>query len=77
MNPIFVYVVGTILSIMVVNISFNFYGEWTSLKGFVYTQWLMPFFGDYTGSLVYALIFVTVCWFSGNLLYKKKIYIKL
>jgi len=47
-------------------------GEWTSLKGFIYAEWLSPVFGDYLGSLVFALCFVIVNWFIGHILYKKK-----
>ena len=76
-NPMFVYVVGAVLSILLSNIGFQYMEKWTSIKGFVYNQWLLPVFGDYTGSLVFALIFVTICWYIGHILYKKKIYIKL
>ena len=76
-NPMFIYVVGGILSILLANIGFMYYGEWHSTKGFIYTEWLNPVFGDYLGSLVYALLFVTLNWFIGHILYKKKIYIKL
>jgi len=76
-NPMFIYVVAGILSILLGNIGFTYYAEWISLKGFVYTQWLSPVFGDYLGSLLFALSFVTINWFIGHILYKKKIYIKL
>lgn len=76
-NPMFIYVVAGIISILLANIGFMYYGEWISTKGFIYTQWLNPVFGDYLGSLVYALLFVTLNWFIGHILYKKKIYIKL
>jgi len=76
-NPMFIYVVAGILSILLGNIGFTYFAEWFSLKGFVYTQWLSPVFGDYLGSLVFALSFVTINWFIGHILYKKKIYIKL
>ena len=76
-NPLFLYVIGVILSIWLGNIGFEYYGEWMSLKGFVYSQGLTPFFGNYLGSLLFALSFVTIIWFIGNILYKKKILIKL
>jgi len=76
-NPMFIYVVAGILSILLGNIGFTYFAEWFSLKGFVYTQWLSPVFGDYLGSLVFALSFVTINWFIGHILYKKKIFIKL
>jgi len=76
-NPLFIYVVAGILSVLLGNIGFIYYGEWISTKGFIYTQWLTPLFGDYLGSLVFALLFVIINWFIGHILYKKKIYIKL
>lgn len=76
-NPMFVYVIAALLSILLGNIGFTYLGEWTSVKGFVYSQWLSPVFGEYLGSLIFALIFVTINWFIGHILYKKKIYIKL
>lgn len=76
-NPMFIYVVAGIISILLGNIGFMYYGEWLSTKGFIYSQWLNPVFGDYLGSLVFALLFVTLNWFIGHILYKKKIYIKL
>ena len=76
-NPMFIYVVAGILSILLTNIGFMNYGEWISTKSFIYNHWINPIFGDYLGSLVYALIFVNINWFIGQILYKKKIYIKL
>jgi len=76
-NPMFIYVIAGIISILLGNIGFMYYGEWHSTKGFIYTEWLNPVFGDYLGSLAFALLFVTLNWFIGHILYKKKIYIKL
>jgi predicted acyltransferase len=76
-NPMFVYVVGAVLSILAGNIGFSYSGEWISTKTFIYNHMLQPVFGDYPGSLAFALIFVAICWFIGHILYKKKIYIKL
>jgi len=76
-NPMFIYVVAGILSVLLSNIGFLYLGDWISTKGFIYTHWLTPLFGDYLGSLVFALCFVTINWFIGHFLYKKKIYIKL
>jgi len=76
-NPMFIYVIAGIISILLANIGFNYYGEWHSTKGFIYAEWLNPVFGDYLGSLAFALLFVTLNWFIGHILYKKKIYIKL
>ncbi len=76
-NPMFVYVVAALLSILLGNIKIYFAGELMSLKSVVFSYWLQPLMGDYPGSLAYALIMVTISWFIGHILYKKKIFIKL
>ncbi len=76
-NPLFVYAFGALLTILTGNIGFMLRGEWVSLKGYFYSQILQPTFGDFPGSLIFALLFVCVCWVMGHILYKKKIYIKL
>jgi predicted acyltransferase len=76
-NPMFVYVFGTLLSILIGNIGFELQGEWISIKSYLFNHILQPMLGDYPASLVFALLFVTVCWLVGNILYKKRIYIKL
>lgn len=76
-NPMFIYVVAGIFAVLMVNIGFLNDGEWITLKGFVYSQWLSPLFGNYFGSLVYAILFVGINWLLGHILYKRKIYFKL
>lgn len=76
-NPMFIFVMAGIISVLMSNIGFTYNNEWMSTKSFIYNQWLSPTFGEYLGSLVFALCFVTINWFIGHILYKKKIYIKL
>lgn len=76
-NPLIVYVFSGVLANLVANIKFNFQGELIALKTFAYNHLIQPWAGNYFGSLVYALIFVTICWLFGYILYKKNIYIKL
>ncbi len=76
-NPLFVYAFGALLTILTGNIGFMLRGEWISVKSYIYTQMLQPAFGNYFGSLLFALFFVFICWAVGHILYKKKIYIKL
>lgn len=76
-NPMIIYALAGILSVLLNNLGFMYSNEWISTKSFIYKFWLNPFFGDYFGSLVYALLFVTGNWLIGHILYKKKIYIKL
>jgi len=76
-NPMFIFVMAGIFSILLSNIGFMYYGEWISTKSFIYSQWLTPAFGEMMGSLVFALLFVCLNWMIGHILYKRKIFIKL
>lgn len=76
-NPLFIYVMGAVLSILLGSITFTYGGETISLHGYIYNVLLRPWLGDYPGSLVFALLFVTLNWCIGYILYKKKIYIKI
>ncbi|MEN6588452.1 MAG: DUF5009 domain-containing protein [Proteiniphilum sp.] len=76
-NPLIVYVFAGVLANLVSNIRFNWKGETISVKGFAYEVLLQPWAGDYFGSLLYALLFITLCWMFGFILYKKNIFIKL
>ncbi len=76
-NPLIVYVFAGVMANLVANIRLNWQGEIISVKGFIYEVLLRPWAGDYFGSLLYALLFITFCWLFGYILYRKKIYIKL
>ncbi|NDW10366.1 DUF5009 domain-containing protein [Dysgonomonas sp. 520] len=76
-NPLFIYVAAGVFAILLMNITFTYDTQLITLKGFIYTICLQPLFGDYFGSLVYALLFVGFNWMIGNILYKKQIYIKI
>ena len=76
-NPMAIFVMAGIFSNLLGNISFMFGGRYVTLKGFLYGDLLEPVFGAYFGSLVFALLFIVLCWSIGHILYRKKIYIKL
>jgi predicted acyltransferase len=76
-NPLFIYVAAGILSILLGSILIPYDGETTSIHFFIYKVCLQPYLGDYFGSLIFALLFVALNWVIGNILYKKKIYIKI
>lgn len=76
-NPLIVYIFAGVLANLFSSIRFNWQGEIISIKGFTYEVLLRPWAGDYLGSLFYALLFVTICWLFGYILYKRNIYIKL
>ncbi|NCB27936.1 MAG: DUF5009 domain-containing protein, partial [Bacteroidia bacterium] len=66
-----------VLANLVRNFHFAWQGETISVKSYTYSVLIQPWAGNYFGSLLYALLFVTVCWLFGYILYKKNIYIKL
>ncbi|NLO72376.1 MAG: DUF1624 domain-containing protein [Porphyromonadaceae bacterium] len=76
-NPLFMYTLAAVFSIVIGNIILYPGAEKTNLKGYIYSEMLQPLFGDYPGSLIFALLFVGFNWIFGYYLYKKKIYIKL
>ena len=76
-NPLFVYVLASFLAILMGNIKFTYMDNLVSIHSFIYKIILQPVLGDYFGSLIFALLFVGIIWIVGNILYKKKIYIKI
>lgn len=82
-NPLFLYVLGAILSIIIGAVKVPC-STWLnpdgviSIKGAIYEGVMLPIFGnDTVASLAFALCFVVVCWLIGLPLYKNKIYIKI
>ncbi|MGI6048483.1 MAG: acyltransferase family protein [Petrimonas sp.] len=76
-NPLIVYVFAGVVANLMGNIRFGYQDETISIKAFIYKNLLQPWAGDRFGSLVYALLIVTICWLFGYILYKRKIYIKI
>lgn len=76
-NPLFIYVMAGVVSILLGSIRVPYGGEFISLHGVLYGKILQPLLGDYPGSLAYALLFIAFNWSVGYILYKKKIYIKI
>ena len=76
-NPLFIYVLAGVLANLFSSIKIPYAGESISLKDYAYSVLIQPWAGDYFGSLVFALLFVSICWAAGYLLYKKNIYIKI
>ena len=67
-NPLYLYVQADVLAVLL---------EFSGLSAFIYMDLLRPLFGNFGGSLAFALFFVLLNWFPGYLLYKRRIYIKL
>ncbi len=76
-NPLFIYVAAGVFSVILGSTFITYDGNAISLKGFIYSICLQPYLGNYFGSLIFALLFVGFNWVIGNILYKKKIYIKI
>lgn len=67
-NPLFMYMLGGVLSILLGS---------TGVHSRLYGDMLKPFLGPTAGSLAYALLLTALCWSIGYPLYKRKIYIKI
>lgn len=76
-NPLFMYVLGNVLSILFDAIRLPWGENGISIHGLLYDATLQPLFGDTGGSLAYALVFIAINWVIGYQLYKRKIYIKI
>ena len=76
-NPLFMYVLGGVLSILFGSIRFPWEDGMISIHSFLYKIVLTPVFGQLGGSLAFAILFVTINWCIGYQLYKRKIYIKI
>lgn len=80
-NPLFMYCLGAVLSIVIGTVRIPWSGVESgtiSIKGWVYQGVLMPLCGDATlASLCFAMLFVLINWLIGLILYKKHIYIKI
>ena len=81
-NPLFMYVLGSVLSIVLNYIRVPYSAAETgliSLKGWFYEAlWIPVAGGDETlASFFFAITFVLVTWIFGYYLYKNKIYIKI
>lgn len=81
-NPLFMYVTGTVASLLISFIKVpcqTAESGMTSLHTWLYKDVLVPAcFDDKTlASLVFAMLFVAFIWCIGYILYRKKIYIKI
>lgn len=79
MNPLFCYLVGTILSIVFGTVKFgtNAAGDPVSIHSLIHDACKAITWSPEAASCLYAIVFVCICWLFGYILYKKKIYIKI
>ncbi|MBR5101759.1 MAG: DUF5009 domain-containing protein, partial [Muribaculaceae bacterium] len=78
-NPLFCYLVGTILSIVFGAVQFgqNAAGETVTIHNLIHNFWKSLTTTPEAASCLYAITFVFICWLFGYILYKKKIFIKI
>ena len=76
-NPLFIYVFGSMLGSTLGQVRVPFGEGYSSLKGVILDTLIKPYFDPYFGSLVFAILIITICWMVGYILYKKQIYIKI
>ena len=77
-NPLALYLIGTILAILfgAIPVGHDAEGGNITIHSAVY-DFFTSFCNEYTASALYAIAFVLLNWLIGNILYKKKIYIKI
>ena len=77
-NPLALYLLGTILAILfgAIPIGHDAEGGNITIHSAVY-NFFTTFCNEYTASALYAICFVLLNWIVGRVLYKKKIYIKI
>lgn len=78
-NPLFAYVLSGVLANTLYDLI-----QWEDASGaiihandWLYTDIFQPVFGDFNGSLMFAITFVIVCWSVTALLYRKGVFIKI
>lgn len=76
-NPLFLYVLSEVLAIVLGVVCFYYHGELISVKGFIYNVLLKSWIEPQWASLVYALAYVSLHWAVAEILYRKRIYIKI
>ncbi|MCD8031154.1 MAG: DUF5009 domain-containing protein [Bacteroides sp.] len=76
-NPLFIYVFAGVLATMLQSTYLRIGDTSCSVTDCIYARWLEPLLGSYPASFVYALLFVSVTWLVGYILYRKRIYIKI
>ena len=78
-NPLFCYLVGTVLAIVFGSLRFgmNADGDPITIHTMLYHAWEAILPTPESASCMYAISFVLITWCLGYILYKKKIYIKI
>lgn len=75
-NAILAYVLSIILAKIGRYVHFSDGGQPTTLQGYVYQHFFAGLASPQMSSLLFAIVFVIVCWLPTALLYRKKIFLK-
>ena len=76
-NPLFAYVLAGLLTKIMLNVKWTVDEKPVTLYGWIYHHVFQPIEGGAFGSLLFALVFVGVCWSVCLVLYRRKIYVKI
>ena len=76
-NPLFIYVIANVLAILFNSIWFNYNAKLINIKIIIYNETFYELLGAKLASLMYALTLISCCWVIAQILYKKKIFIKI
>ena len=78
-NPLFCYLLGSILAIIFGTVRLGMDGEGNpiSIHSLIHDACQAVTTSPEAGSALYAVVFVLICWVPGYFLYKKKIFIKI
>jgi len=76
-NAITAYVFSEFLAAALFTIRLHDGARMTDLQQYIYMHWFFPVINPSFGSLLYALVFVLVCFVPVLFLYRKKIFIKI
>jgi predicted acyltransferase len=76
MNSIAAYTISELLAIALYSVPITEGSAKTSLFSWLYWHGFQPIFGNYNGALVFAIVFVLICWLPLWLMYKKGIFWK-
>jgi len=76
-NAIAAFVFSVLLAKILLIVKFTDAGKRTSMWGYLYQHLFAPLASPRLSSLLFALTFVTACWLTMLVLYRKKIFLKI
>lgn len=76
-NPLFIYVFAGVFSRILADTRLPIDGSFKPLKSIYFDTVLSPYLEPHLASFLYAVTFIVITWLVANVLYKRKIYIKI